>query len=215
MVELPTGLGKRAARMDALLHATMAEVVKVVPLAGRTMQWYVEHERSAFPASTGGGDRSQTGVYSDPTPRAALTPDKVDLELRRLEAVFEKWRSVSHELATVLRDAQPLTPEQAEAVLTQRRETRTSFCRMCNDQADRLRRGLCDPCYTAWVRYRVAVGERAEAGDDEAVSLQRDPTGMYDRWARERRTFLDARDEPVDPAELDVNAVPWQWSEPT
>lgn len=95
-----------------------------------------------------GGAKGPKGQHADPTPGTALDPDPLALEHDALVAQIEAFEKAGANLASTLRRLAPLREEDVK----RGRVNSVPMCLACDGPAPRCRRGLCDSCYTAWLR---------------------------------------------------------------
>jgi hypothetical protein len=123
-----------------------------------------------------GGAKGPKNQHADPTYTAASNPDALALEHAALVADIQAWHNAGLRLGARLRRLQPLDPNQIE----RGRVSTVPACIACSGPAPRCRRGLCDACYTAWIRaerpdmHRFRLDRRAELEPPEREHV--DPT---------------------------------------
>jgi hypothetical protein len=122
-------------------HAVAAELDRHGPkLLADTHDWQ-------YPLRSGGA-KGPKNQHADPTPGAVIAPDALALEHDALVALIRAWERAGQELASTIRRLRPVDPEKVE----RGRVNQVPACLACTGPAPRCRRGLCDACYTAWLR---------------------------------------------------------------
>jgi hypothetical protein len=95
-----------------------------------------------------GGAKGPKNQHADPTPGAVIAPDALALEHAALVQQIRAWEKSGQELVATLRRLRPVNPDDVE----RGRVNSVAACMACTGPAPRCRRGLCDACYTAWLR---------------------------------------------------------------
>ena len=95
-----------------------------------------------------GGAKGPKGDHADPTPATMLSPDPLALEHAALVAEITALDRAAAAVADRLRRLAPIDPDKVE----RGRQNSVAACIICAGPAPRCRRGMCDSCYTAWLR---------------------------------------------------------------
>lgn len=95
-----------------------------------------------------GGAKGPKNQHADPTPGSVIAPDPLALEHAALVKQIQAWERSGQELIATLRRLRPIDPNAVE----RGRVNSVAACMACSGPAPRCRRGLCDSCYTAWLR---------------------------------------------------------------
>lgn len=123
---------------------------------GYTVAGLVDKHGAALLAAThdwqsplrSGGAKGPKGQYSDPTPQQVIKPDPLAEEYQALVDDLAAFYLAATNLGARIRRLLPIDPR----TVTRGRVNTVPCCLACDGPAPRCRRGLCDPCYTAWLR---------------------------------------------------------------
>lgn len=100
------------------------------------------------PLRSGGSGPNGKGGHGDPVVQTFLSPDPLALEHAALVGEIEAFHSAAIALTARLRRLAPIDPTKID----RGRKNTVPACLVCAGPAPRCRRGLCDGCYTAWLR---------------------------------------------------------------
>lgn len=123
------------------VHAAAAELDRLGPALYEATHDWQSPLRS-------GGAKGPKGDHADPTPQTAMDPDPLALEHADLVADIARLDEAAASLTARLRRLAPIDPNKVE----RGRVNTVPACMVCAGPAPRCRRGMCDSCYTAWLR---------------------------------------------------------------
>lgn len=130
-----------------------------------------------------GGAKGPKGDHADPTYGAVAAPDPIAKEHGELVAALDAYHKAGVDLEARIRRLLPINPNHVQ----RGRINSVPTCLTCDGPAPRCRRGLCDSCYTAWLR--------AERPDMHAFRRDR------------LEALVPRKEQPVDPRDLRIIAT--------
>lgn len=130
------------ARIVTTGHAVAAELDR----HGRQLLTATHDWQSPLRSGTSGPKGK--GGHGDPTVTTMLSPDPLATEHEDLVADIKAWDRAGANLFARLKRLEPVDPLKVE----RGRVNQVAACIACSGPAPRCRRGLCDSCYTAWIR---------------------------------------------------------------